>query len=257
MKIGIFDSGLGGITVFREILKRNIKNDFYYLADNKNTPYGTKDKSKVKKYIEKNVKYLIDIGCQIIVVACNTATALSIKLLRKKYPNIIFIGTEPAIKVAADDKDKTKILVTATTTTLQEEKLNNLISNLQIKDEVELLPLDKLVIFAEQNIDKERAEAYLKNKLSKYDLSKYSHIVLGCTHFPLFKEEFERIAPNTKILDGSRGIANNLKEKLRNLKVKETNTSISLILTKDDVNFVYNYKRMLEFHVDNVKLYNN
>ena len=122
MKIGIFDSGLGGITVFKEILNQNIKADFFYLADNKNIPYGIKDKNEVKELIEKNIKYLIDIGCQIIVIACNTATALSINLLRKKYPNIIFIGTEPAVKVAADDKNKTKILVTATSITLKEEK---------------------------------------------------------------------------------------------------------------------------------------
>ena len=125
MKIGIFDSGLGGITVFREILKQKINAEFYYLADNKNNPYGIKSKKEVIKYIEKNIKYLIDTGCQIIVIACNTATALSINYLRKKYPNIIFIGTEPAVKVAADDRSKTKILITATTITLKEEKLSN------------------------------------------------------------------------------------------------------------------------------------
>lgn len=254
MKIGIFDSGLGGITVFKEILNQNIKAEFFYLADNKNTPYGTKDKSIVIKYIEKNIKYLIDIGCQIIVIACNTATALAIKTLRKNYPDIVFIGTEPAVKVAADDLDKTKILVTATSITLKEEKLSNLITNLKIKDEVELLPLDRLVIFAEKNERKDRVREYLKKELSRYDLTKYSHIVLGCTHFPIFKKEFETIAPNSKIIDGSFGIANNLKERINKESEKDITTIISLILTNEDDDFVDNYTRLIEYHVNNVKV---
>ena len=254
MKIGIFDSGLGGITVFKEILNQNIKAEFYYLADNKNIPYGIKDKSEVKELIEKNIKYLIDIGCQIIVIACNTATALSINLLRKKYPNIIFIGTEPAVKVAADDKNKTKILVTATSITLKEEKLSNLISNLKIEDEVELLPLDKLVIFAEKNERKDRVKEYIKKELSRFDLNSFSHIVLGCTHFPIFKKEFETIAPNSKIIDGSIGIANNLKEKINKECERDNNTTISLILTNEDDDFVDNYTRLIEYHVNNVKV---
>lgn len=254
MKIGIFDSGLGGITVFREILKQKIKAEFYYLADNKNTPYGIKSKKEVIKYIEKNIKYLIDTGCKIIVIACNTATALSINYLRKKYPNIIFIGTEPAVKVAADDRSKTKILITATTITLKEEKLSNLISNLHIKDEVDLLPLDKLVTFAENNEDSNKVLEYLKKELSRFDLTKYSHIVLGCTHFPLFKKEFQTIAPNAKVIDGSFGIAKNLKEKITKMNDKYNDISISLILTKEDVNFVDNYKRILDHSIDNVKV---
>ena len=254
MKIGIFDSGLGGITVFKEILNQNIKADFFYLADNKNIPYGIKDKNEVKELIEKNIKYLIDIGCQIIVIACNTATALSINLLRKKYPNIIFIGTEPAVKVAADDKNKTKILVTATSITLKEEKLSNLISNLKIEDEVELLPLDKLVIFAEKNERKDRVKEYIKKELSRFDLNSFSHIVLGCTHFPIFKKEFETNAPNSKIIDGSIGIANNLKEKINKECEKDNNTTISLILTNEDDDFLDNYTRLIEYHVNNVKV---
>ena len=100
-------------------------------------------------------------------------------------------------------QNKTKILVTATSITLKEEKLNNLISNLKIEDEVELLPLDKLVIFAEKNERKDRVKEYIKKELSRFDLNSFSHIVLGCTHFPIFKKEFETIAPNSKIIDGS------------------------------------------------------
>ena len=87
MKIGFFDSGLGGLTVFNKVMK-NIKADYIYLADNKNSPYGIKTKKEVVSYAKKNVQTLVDIGCEIIVIACNTATSVAIDDLRKMYKNI-------------------------------------------------------------------------------------------------------------------------------------------------------------------------
>ena len=95
MKIGFFDSGLGGLTVLKEVLKNDeLNEEIYYLGDTKNTPYGTKEESFVKEVIEDNINYLINIGCNPIVIACNTATSLSVKELREKYKDIVFIGTE-------------------------------------------------------------------------------------------------------------------------------------------------------------------
>lgn len=253
MKIGFFDSGLGGITVFNEALSQNINADFVYLADNKNTPYGIKDKSEVKKYIIKNVEYLINNNCDVIVIACNTATALCIKSLRKKFNNVCFIGTEPAVKVAADDKTKKKILVTATTITLKEEKLKNLITDLHITDKVDLLPLDRLVEYAEKNSSKEEVKYFLKEKLQKYDLTKYSHIVLGCTHFPLFTDVFKEVVQDVNVIDGSNGIINNLKSKIDNLKLKESKQNLTLVLTKKDDNFVNNFNRLSKKEINNIE----
>ena len=107
MKIGFFDSGLGGLTVLKEAIDNEaLSEDIYYLADTKNTPYGTKDEEFVHSAIMNNIDYLVSIGCNPIVIACNTATSLCINDLRKKYENIIFIGTEPAVKVAADENRK-------------------------------------------------------------------------------------------------------------------------------------------------------
>ena len=254
MKIGFFDSGLGGITVLNEALKENIKAEYIYLADNKNTPYGIKDKNEVKKYVFQNIEFLVKNGCKIIVIACNTATALCIKELRKKYQNICFIGTEPAVKVAADDKERKNILVTATTITLKEEKLKNLITNLHINDIVELLPLDKLVEFAENNIHDERVDKYIQEKLSKYDLNKFSHIVLGCTHFPLFKENFERLFPNVKVIDGSKGIINNLKRKIKDINLEDKNDKLFLALTKRDDNFIDNFNNISKKKINQITI---
>lgn len=258
MKIGFFDSGLGGITVLNEALSQKIHGHFLYLADNKNTPYGIKDKSKVKKYIFENIEYLVNNECKIIVIACNTATALCIKDLRKMYSNICFIGTEPAVKVAVDDEKNKKIIVAATTITLKEEKLKNLITNLHITDKVDLLPLDKLVEFAEENVRGNIVDEYLKEKLCSYKLSEYSHIVLGCTHFPIFKENIQRIVPNLKVVDGSKGIISNLTKKIKNLGYDLENLRIDLVLTKKDNSFVHNFNNLCNVEESEVKyIYSN
>lgn len=254
MKIGIYDSGLGGVTIFKKILKNNIKTNYIYLADNKNAPYGIKDKEEVKKYIDSCVKYLVDNGCSIIVIACNTATALMIDYLRIKYPNIYFIGTEPAIKMALDDKSKRKILVTATTITLKEEKLKKLILKLNLEDKVDMIPLDKLVYFAENNITDETVDEYLKEQLLKINLDEFSHIVLGCTHFPLFIDNFKRIVPTLKIVDSSSGVAKHLKDKLDNMDIKEE-LSIELLLTESNIVFENSFKNLLgisKFYKNNI-----
>ena len=101
--IGIFDSGIGGLTILEEIKKIIVHNNIIYYADSKNNPYGTKTDDELKKITSDIVDYLINQNCKIIVIACNTATTRCISYLRSKYPNIIFIGTEPAIKIACDN----------------------------------------------------------------------------------------------------------------------------------------------------------
>ena len=108
MKIGFFDTGLGGATIFKEAYKK-INGDFIYLADTKNSPYGVKDFDTVRNLTEQNMITLINSGCKIIVLACNTATSAAISFLRAKYPDIIFIGAEPAIKPAIENCDNKKI----------------------------------------------------------------------------------------------------------------------------------------------------
>ena len=129
MNIGFFDSGLGGLTIFKEAIA-NFKANYIYLGDIKNAPYGIKSKEEVKEYIFKNIEHLITKGCKIIVIACNTATSIAVKELREKYPDICFIGTEPAVKPAILLNANKKVLVMATSLTLKEEKLQSLINRL-------------------------------------------------------------------------------------------------------------------------------
>ncbi len=260
MRIGFYDSGLGGLTVLKEAIEsEGLSEEIYYLGDTKNTPYGTKDEEFVRGIIRDNVDYLVNIGCNPIVIACNTATSLSINEMREKYRDIIFIGTEPAVKVAADSKLNKKILVLATSITVKQEKLHSLINKLNIEDEVELVPADKLVSFAENvncNDMTKEIEEYIKSLLINYNLNDFSHIVLGCTHFPLFRENFKNVINqfNTNleinIVDGAKGISKNLIRYIDKIKKQNGNNiskkSITVVTTSENEDFVVRTRQILD-----------
>lgn len=260
MKIGFYDSGLGGLTVLKEALdNEGLCEEIYYLGDTKNTPYGTKDEEFVRGIIRENIEYLVNIGCNPIVIACNTATSLSINEIRDKYKDIIFIGTEPAVKVAADSKQNKKILVLATSITVKKEKLHSLINKLNIEDEVELVPADKLVSFAENvncNSMTKEIEEYIKSILLNYNLNDFSHIVLGCTHFPLFRENFvnviRKISPDLEIsiVDGAKGISKNLNRYINKIKKQNGNDtsekSVTVITTSKNEDFIVRTRQILD-----------
>jgi len=203
----------GGTTIFRSAYKE-INADYIYMADTKNAPYGLKSIEEVRELTEKCIKELIAKDCKIVVVACNTATSAAIEYLREKYTNIVFIGAEPAIKPALKKDDNKKIILTATSLTLKGDRLKRLLQSLKAEKNATLLALDKLVEYSDlnDNIEYELAYKYLKDEFSKLKLEDYSGIVLGCTHFPIFKNEIRKILPdNIEIFDSTEGITNNLK----------------------------------------------
>ena len=134
MKIGAFDSGIGGTTIMNEVKKLLPYEDYYYIADSKNCPYGNKSDDELRKIVTKNVEELRKWGAQIIIIACNTATTRCINFLRQTYPNIKFIGTEPAIKLAAST-DAKNILVMATPGTIASERTKSLLKENQKPDQ--------------------------------------------------------------------------------------------------------------------------
>lgn len=220
MKIGFFDSGIGGITVLHEALKMLPHEDYLYYADTSNVPYGPKPKNEVKKYIFDAIEFIISQEVKAIVIACNTATSIAIEDLRAKY-NIPIIGMEPAVKPAVEINKNTnkRILVTGTALTLKENKLRHLITRLNNEHIVDLLPLPGLVQFSEKfEFNEEIILPYLKEQLNKYDLNNYETIVLGCTHFSFYKNMFKKLFPsNIKIIDGNIGTVRNLERTLKEM----------------------------------------
>lgn len=210
--IGVFDSGIGGLTVLKKIIEILPNEKYIYYADTDNVPYGTKPKEEVKQYINKAIDFLISQNVKAIVIACNTATSIAVKELREKY-TIPIIGIEPAVKPAVENRGNKKVLIMATPTTIREDKLKDLLENLNAQENVDLIAMPKLVEFAEnKEFESEQVKQYIEEQLKEYNLSDYSELVLGCTHFPFFKGVLSAIFPeDTQIIDGSKGVANRLK----------------------------------------------
>ncbi len=213
MKIGFFDSGIGGLTVLSEAIKRLPAHEYLYYADTLHAPYGPKPKEEVRKYVLDAIDFLVQQGAQIIVIACNTATSIAIKDLRTTY-SLPIIGMEPAVKPAIQlgDETKKRVLVTATPLTLKEEKLHRLIQQLEAESITDLLPLPGLVCFAEAfDFSDTTVIPYLREQLAPFDTTDYKAIVLGCTHFPFFSKQFKQLFPDgVTLIDGSIGTVTHL-----------------------------------------------
>jgi len=215
MRIGFFDSGIGGLSVLYEALRQLPREDYLYYADDANVPYGNKSKEEIRCCVFEAVDFLAGMDIKALVVACNTATSVAIQDIRLKY-GFPIIGMEPAVKPAVQSVDGKRVLVFATPMTLREPKFIGLLSQVDIHNTVDYLPLQELVAFAE-DFQFERAVilSYLKERLKDYDLNRYGAVVLGCTHFPFFKDHIREIFPKgTVIVDGNRGTVLNLKNML-------------------------------------------
>lgn len=226
MKVGIFDSGVGGITVLKQAMELLPQVDYVYYTDNLHVPYGTKSKEEVFGYVKEVVDLLISEGVQTIVIACNTATCIAVQKLREMY-DVPIIGMEPAVKLALDDNETGKVLVTATPLTLKSDKYHHLVANVDPDGRAVSLPLPELVTFAEiRDFDEKRLTAYFEEKFKPFNLDEFKGIVLGCTHFVYFRKYLERILPpHMKIYDGNEGTVRHLKECLLVNEVEDKKAS--------------------------------
>ncbi len=212
-KIGVFDSGVGGLSILNELLKELPYEDFYYYGDSLNNPYGEKSDEELLKITSNIVEKLINKNCKLIVIACNTATTRCMKKLREIYSNVIFVGTVPAIKVACDKRFK-NTLVMATPATIESERTYELIrDNKRYDQNIYLLPCPGLANAIEQN-DKEKIKRILQNDFKDYKDKEIDAIVLGCTHYPFIREEILEVMPNTVLIDGSIGVSKEVKRQL-------------------------------------------
>lgn len=207
--IGVFDSGMGGISVLKELAAFMPGEDFLYFGDSKNAPYGIRSLKEVQELTCRNAEYLMEKGAKAVVVACNTATSAAIQILREKYPDRIMIGIEPALKPAVLAKKNPKVLVMATPMTLREEKFKKLMARYETEAQIFPLPCPDLVRYVERGIlEGPELEDYLKKVLQPYIGGKVDHVVLGCTHFPLVKSTIQKILGSHVVLfDGGAGTA--------------------------------------------------
>ena len=223
--IGLFDSGIGGLSIYNEIKNSMPNESTIYIADNLNAPYGKKAESEIIQLSIKNTQKLVDLRCKLIIVACNTATTNAIEVLRKKF-NIPIVGIEPAIKPAMLETKSNNIGVLATEKTLS--------SNLFLKTSDrfskginihEQIGFDLVKIIEENGINEELLIPKLRGYIEPMLEKNIDHLVLGCTHYYYLMYLLKKILPNgVKILDSSRAVTKRVKNLLKDYNI-DSNTS--------------------------------
>ncbi len=195
--IGIFDSGVGGLTVWKELINILPNESIVYFADSKNCPYGSKSDKEIINFSKKNVEFLLSQQCKIIVVACNTATAAAIDFLRKNY-NVPFIGMEPAVKPAASNSKTGHIGILATQGTfngkLFKETSRKYADNIETNIQIGVGLVEMVENF---KADTNEAEVLLRQYIEPMINNNVDQIVLGCTHYPFLYNRIKKIVGNT------------------------------------------------------------
>lgn len=215
--IGMFDSGLGGLSVYREIRQRLPHEDVIYYADSAWCPYGTKTHEEIRRRCYAISQLLIERGAKIIVVACNTATSVAIDFLRASFPQIPFIGLEPAVKPAAAKTKSGKVGVLATPRTVTGERLRWLIETHASGVEVRTTPGNGLVELVESGtLRGPEVVRTIRPMLDPMLEAGVDVIVLGCTHYPFLRDEMQAYAgPGVAIIDSGAAIARRTATMLR------------------------------------------
>jgi len=223
--IGIFDSGIGGTSIWKELIKQLPNENTIYLADSKNAPYGKKNEQQIIDLCVKNTAFLIKENCKIVVVACNTATTNAIKELRKNH-NIPFIGIEPAIKPAALQTKTKSVGVLATKGTLSSE-LFHYTTHLY-NDGVNVIEQvgEGLVPLIENGeVDSPEIYRLLQMYLQPMLDKNIDHLVLGCTHYPYLIPIIKKMIPTSvKIIDSGEAVARQAKNILSVNDLLNSNT---------------------------------
>jgi len=228
-KIAVFDSGVGGISVLRELVKCMPGENFLYFGDSANAPYGGKSPEEVCDLTLQAVQMLLSRDVKALVVACNTATAVAIGRLREQYPDTIIIGIEPALKLAADRYPAGKIGIMATKVTLKEEKLAHQLERFPQAD-VARIAAPGLVKLIESGVTEGAQVEELLNKVLAPYVGKLDALVLGCTHYPFVKPIVAKIlGEKTELFDGGEGTARHTRKCLEQAGLlNETDGSITI-----------------------------
>ena len=209
LPIGVFDSGVGGISVLVEIIKLLPHEEFIYYADSINAPYGIKSENTIRSLTIKAADFLFKLGVKSLVVASNTATSAAIKEIRRIF-ELPVIGMEPAIKPAVELKKNSRIIVMVTPLTLQSKKFNSLVYQYKHLAEIISIPCPGLVELIERGNN--NIADYLYSILRPETNKNISTVVLGCTHYVLIKREILKVlGRNINIIDGNCGTARHLK----------------------------------------------
>ena len=213
--IGIFDSGIGGTSIWSAIHQLLPEEKTIYLADSKNAPYGQKSKSEIIALCIKNTDFLLKMDCKLIVVACNTATTNAIQELRAKY-DLPFIGIEPAIKPAATNSKTQTIGILATQGTLNSELFHKTAEMYQDIKIIEQVGHGIVQLIENGNINSPEMKHLLNSYLKPMIEENIDYLVLGCSHYPYLIPQIKRMLPShIQIIDSGEAVAKQVKNVLK------------------------------------------
>ena len=207
--IGLFDSGVGGLSVWREIVRQLPLESTLYVADQAHVPYGSRKLSEVRELSEGVVRFLLGQGATLVVVACNTASAAALHYLRHTFPNVPFVGMEPAVKPAAEQTHNGVVGVIATPATFQGELFASLVKRYAQGVQVLTQVCPGLVEAVEAGmVDTPETEALLRQYLTPLVEAGADQLVLGCTHYPFLRPTIERVVgARVTIIDPAPAVA--------------------------------------------------
>jgi glutamate racemase len=224
--IGVFDSGIGGTSIWSAIHELLPNEKTIYLADSKNAPYGQRSKEEIVALSKKNVDFLLEMNCKLIVVACNTATTNAILELRADY-DIPFIGIEPAIKPAANNSKTQVIGILATKGTLNSELFNKTAEMFQNTTIIEQVGHGLVQLIEDGNLNSPEMTQLLESYLQPMIDANIDYLVLGCSHYPYLIPQIKKILPeHIQIIDSGEAVARQTQNVLRE-KVGFTDTQNS------------------------------
>jgi len=264
--IGLFDSGYGGLTVLKPVLDKLPQYDYIYLGDNARTPYGTRSQETIKKYSEQAVEYLFNEGCKIIIIACNTVSALALRHLQQKYlrdKNITdkkILGViRPLAEYATKNTNTKRISVVGTTGTIASKSYEIELENLDKDVQVFSKACPLLVPLIEEGWHhKPESKKILKKYLIPLKSANTDTLILGCTHYPLMYKDFTRyMGKNVNVLDSGEIVANSLRDYLdRHPEIEKLitqNGTRRYVTTDNAENFKEFGNRELKLSIDIVK----
>lgn len=219
--IGVMDSGMGGISVLREIVAIMPQESFIFYGDSANAPYGSRSTEEIFQLTSHVVERLIERQVKAVVIACNTASSAAGRSLREEYPQLPIIAIEPALKPAVINCPGGRVVVLATEATLREQKFAGLMEAWKDKAEIIKLPLPGLPEFVERGeLDSPALREFLQGFFATLGDKPVDGVVLGCTHYPFVRKVIkELLGPQVRVFDGAAGTARQLRRRLysRNL----------------------------------------
>lgn len=253
--IGIFDSGIGGLTVFSEAKKRFVNEDLIYLGDTAHFPYGPKSKEEIINFTKKNIAFLINQKCKLIIIACGTATSQALEIVKNNYEEPIIGIIEPTVEAILQE-DIDTIGIIATEGTIRANSWENAIKNRNSDIHVINKACPLLAKMAEEDFKKEEVKKVLKEYLEPFKNRKIDKLILGCTHYPIFKELIEKELENqTKVISTSEIVCKYVEQILKeqNKQNEETNKGDYKIFLTDKKNkFIEISNRLFQTEEDKI-----